>query len=56
MEPVGEFSPCFLRVVARFSVHADPNTLSHDEVNHGTGNFQSCELYTTGKLLASVRD
>jgi hypothetical protein len=28
MEPVGEFTPCFLRVVARFSAHADPNTLS----------------------------
>jgi hypothetical protein len=24
---VGEFTPCFLRVVARFSAHADPNTL-----------------------------
>jgi hypothetical protein len=23
MEPVGEFTPCFLRVVARFSAHAD---------------------------------
>jgi hypothetical protein len=28
MEPVGEFTPCFLRVVARFSAHADPNTLN----------------------------
>jgi hypothetical protein len=27
---VGEFTPCFLRVVARFSAHADPNTLSLD--------------------------
>jgi hypothetical protein len=33
MEPVGEFTPCFLRVVARFSAHADPNTLSHDTRN-----------------------
>jgi hypothetical protein len=24
---VGEFTTCFLRVVARFSAHADPNTL-----------------------------
>jgi hypothetical protein len=28
MKPVGEFTPCFLRVVARFSAHADPNTLT----------------------------
>jgi hypothetical protein len=32
MEPVSEFTPCFLRVVARFSAHADPNTLRERQI------------------------
>jgi hypothetical protein len=35
MEPVGEFTPCFLRVVARFSAHADPNILREDPLSPG---------------------
>jgi hypothetical protein len=45
MEPVGEFTPCFLRVVARFSAHADPNTLIRDSwkaVNRISSNVALC--------------
>jgi hypothetical protein len=36
MEPVGEFTPCFLRVVAQFSAHADPNTLTGFRIRYFT--------------------
>jgi hypothetical protein len=45
MEPVGEFTPCFLRVVARFSAHADPNTLNMFKYI----NFQPKKNYIIGK-------
>jgi hypothetical protein len=41
MEPVGEFTPCFLRVVARFSAHADPNTLTNRYTQQFVATFVS---------------
>jgi hypothetical protein len=62
MEPVGEFTPCFLRVVARFSAHADPSTLTNgmlnfylegsvSRLNHGQRDriFQSCMIHMIEK-------
>jgi hypothetical protein len=46
MEPVGEFTPCFLRVVARFSALSDPNTLNHEQLSHTAQNFQfACRFF-----------